>query len=59
MFLSHQHIVECWGLFCDTDNVYLIMEPALDGQLFKYMRQKKHLEENEAASLIRQLCFGV
>jgi serine/threonine protein kinase len=58
-FLTNPYIIEMWGIFCDAQNMYLILEPALDGQLFKYMRMKKYIPENEAAGLIKQLCIGV
>lgn len=59
MYLSNPHLIELWGIFSDSTNVYLIMEPALDGQLYKYMKQRRQLNESETASLIKQLCVGV
>lgn len=49
MYLCSNYIVELWGIFSDKDNVYLILEPALDGQLYKYMKQKGQLDEEETA----------
>ena len=59
MYLNDPYIAALWGIFNDEQNVYLIMEPALDGQLYKYMKQRRQLNEDETASLIKQLCYGV
>lgn len=59
MYLCSNYVVELWGIFSDKENVYLVLEPALDGQLYKYMKQKGQLDEEETAELIRHLCLGV
>ena len=59
MYLTSNYIIELWGIFSDNENVYLILEPALDGQLYKYMKQRGQLDEEETAEFIRHLCEGV
>ena len=44
MYLNHPNIVKLYGFFCDTENIYLIMESCLDGQLFKLMKDRKNFE---------------
>ena len=41
MYLNHPNIVKLYGFFHDSENIYLIMESCLDGQLFKLMKEKK------------------
>ena len=47
MYLNHPNIVKLYGFFHDQDNIYLIMESCLDGQLFKLMKERKNFEESE------------
>lgn len=59
MYLKHCNIVSLYGMFDDEENVYLLMEPCLDGQLFKYMKACRQIPEQESVNLIRQICRGV
>ena len=46
--LDHPHIVKLYHAFEDSENVYLILEYAPNGNLFFYLKRKKKLDERES-----------
>jgi aurora kinase A len=45
--------------FEGMDHSYIVMEYASAGSLYKYIRQKSFLDENEASIYFIQTCLGV
>jgi serine/threonine protein kinase len=45
-----------YGFFDDAANIYLIMEVATDGQLFKQLKKHEPMPEPKIASIMRQIC---
>jgi serine/threonine protein kinase len=37
-FLDHENIIKLYGFFHDDDNIYLILEYAPDGELYKELK---------------------
>ncbi len=55
--LDHPNILKLYGYFWDAKNIYLILEYATDGELYKLMKTKKNkrFREKDVSSFIRQL----
>lgn len=48
-----------YGFFDDDQNIYLIMEAATGGQLFKHLKKHQSMPEPKVASIMRQVCQAV
>jgi len=54
--LKHPNILRLYGWFHDSENVYLILEYALNGALYKELNRKGHFSERQAATVILSYC---
>lgn len=50
--LRHPNILRLYGWFHDADRVFLILEYAHNGELYRELRMKGHLTENQAATVV-------
>ena len=57
--LDHPHVIKLHHYFEDKESVYLILEYAVNGSLFFYLRKKKKLAEEEAFIYFFQTCVGI
>ncbi len=48
-----------YGFFDDAVNIYLIMECATGGQLFKILKKHQSMPESKVAPLMRQVCQAI
>lgn len=55
--LRHPGVLRMFGYFHDKEKVYLILEYAAKGELYKILMQKERFEDREAAGYIRQLTY--
>lgn len=62
-FLNHPNLLKMYGCFSDHDSVYLVLENALGGNLFRELRQEvpfrsiqKRFSEKKCAVYLRQVC---
>ncbi|KAJ1387690.1 Serine/threonine-protein kinase, active site [Sesbania bispinosa] len=53
--LRHPNILRLYGWFHDADRVFLILEYAHNGELYRELRKKGHLTEKQAATYILSL----
>ncbi|KAE9619718.1 hypothetical protein Lal_00038116 [Lupinus albus] len=53
--LRHPNILRLYGWFHDDERVFLILEYAHNGELYKELRKQGHLSENHAATYILSL----
>lgn len=53
--LHHPHIIRLFGYFHDRTNIYLVLEYAEQGELFKKLDADKGFTESQAANYIIQL----
>ncbi|RKP10390.1 kinase-like domain-containing protein [Thamnocephalis sphaerospora] len=53
--LRHEHILRLYGYFYDETRVYLILEYAGRGEMYKVLKTKGHFEEADAAKYIAQM----
>ncbi|KAK7267648.1 hypothetical protein RIF29_20326 [Crotalaria pallida] len=53
--LRHPNILRLYGWFHDADRVFLILEYAHNGELYKELRKRGHLSEKHAATYILSL----
>lgn len=53
--LRHPHILRLYGYFYDDSRVYLILEYAPRGELYKELKKENRFEDQRAATLIFQL----
>ncbi|KAK4787841.1 hypothetical protein SAY86_011674 [Trapa natans] len=53
--LRHANILRLYGWFHDNDRVFLILEYAHEGELYKKLKKQGHLTENQAATYISSL----
>lgn len=56
-YLNHPNIIKLYGVFHDDDNVYMILEYAPNGELYKEMKSKpnKRFSESQASQYIYQV----
>lgn len=57
--LNHPHITKLLHYFEDSHNVYLILQYAENGSLFRYLRRRKRFSEKEAFVYFFQTCLGI
>lgn len=57
--LLHPNIIQLFDNFEDDKNVYLIMEYAENGNLYKQMKKQGKFSEKEAFNIFSQTCIGV
>ena len=57
--LIHPNIIRLFGHIEDIDNLQLILEYAEKGNLFHYIRRRKHLTEEESFFFFTQVCIGI
>lgn len=53
--LKHPNILRLYGWFHDAERVFLILEYAHNGELYKELRKKGHFSEKQAATYILSL----
>lgn len=59
LFSNHPNVLKLYGFFHDEKKIYLLLELATHGCLFKEIRQKGRLEENLGSFYFRQVTSGV
>lgn len=57
--LNHPHVIKMDSYFEDREHVYLVLEYAEGGSLFKVIKKKRKLSEDEAFVYLFQTCLGV
>ncbi|CAF0742300.1 unnamed protein product [Adineta steineri] len=57
--VKHPNIVELLNRFCDDNYVYLILEYCSNGDLERYLQEKKTLSENETRNICKQVVEGL
>ena len=57
--LNHPNIINIYNIIENDSHFYIIMEYASKGDLFKYIVNKKRLDEKEAAYFYCQLIYGL
>ncbi|XP_014522452.1 serine/threonine-protein kinase Aurora-3 isoform X1 [Vigna radiata var. radiata] len=53
--LKHPNVLRLYGWFHDSENVFLILEYAHNGELYKELSRKGHFSEQQAATYILSL----
>jgi len=53
--LRHKHILKLFGYFHDDSRVYLILEYAPNGELYKQLQKEKRFDDAKASKYIAQL----
>ena len=59
MFTNHPNVLKMYGFFSDTTKIYLLLELATHGCLFKEIRKRNFCEENLASFYFRQVAGAV
>ena len=56
-YLDHKNIIKLYGFFHDDDNIYLILEYAPDGELYKELKStpNNRFTEEKTSKIIRQV----
>ena len=57
--LRHRNILRLYGYFYDAKRVYLILEFALKGELYKLLQKEKRFSETKAALYVAQLASAL
>ena len=57
--LDHPHVIKLHDYLEDTDHLYLVLEYAARGSLFRYMQKSGCLSEPRARHYFLQTCLGV
>ncbi|KAI8916100.1 kinase-like domain-containing protein, partial [Gorgonomyces haynaldii] len=57
--LRHPSILELYNYFEDAEYVYLVMELCENGELYKYLKQRDPLTEQETRGIMHQLVKGL
>ena len=56
--LHHDNILQLYGFFFDEKKVYLIMEYASGGELYKDFRRRKRYSERQSAVYVKQVAMA-
>ena len=56
--LEHPNIVNLYGFSADAENIYMLLEPCLEENLFKKM-QDQPLKEKEVKKYMKDICSAV
>ena len=56
---NHVNVIFVFDIIEDSDNYYIVMEYCKSGELFDYIVDKQHLDEDEASIFFYQLINGV
>ena len=59
MFLNHSNSVRMYTFFDDAENIYLLIEYCIEGQLYTLLKTKKKFEQEEAIPIIKDICEGL
>lgn len=57
--ISHNNIIKVYDVMADRENIYILMEYADGGNLFRYIRKKKRLSEREAYKFFVQIASAI
>jgi len=57
--MDHPHVIKLLHYFEDKENVYLILQYAENGSLFRYLKKKSRFKEEEAFVYFFQTCLGI
>lgn len=57
--LRHENILRMYGYFFDAQRIYLILEFAPGGELYKRLQQKGHFDEKTSAKMIVELASAL
>lgn len=57
--MNHPNIIKMYGYFDDSMNIYIILEVALGGQLYKQVKKGVSLGEPRIAVIMRQVVSAV
>lgn len=57
--VRHKHILRIYSCFYDAGRVYLVLEYALKGELFRHLQKLGHFSESTSAKLIGQLASAL
>jgi len=58
-YLSHQNILKLYGYFWDEKRIFIILEYAKGGELYKHLKAKKRFDEDTAAKYILSLASAL
>lgn len=59
MFTNHPNVLKMYGCFSDQSKIYLLLELATHGCLFKEIRHRNYCEESLASFYFRQVAGAV
>jgi len=57
--LRHPAILRLYGYFYDANRIYIILEYAAKGELYKQLQEEKKFEEEKAAKYVAQLASAL
>ena len=57
--LDHPHVIKLWGVLACEKRVYMVMDYASNGNLFRFLVQKRGLSEPQAAKYFYQIASAV
>lgn len=57
--LKHMNILRLYGYFYDSKRVYLILEYAANGEVYKRLQQEKHFSIEQTKKWIRQVALAL
>jgi len=57
--LRHPNVLRMYGYFYDSKRVYLIIEYAQNGELFKLLRKSEKFDEKTSAKYVVQMCNAI
>lgn len=57
--LRHQNVLKLYGYFYDKTRVYIILEYASGGELFRELRDAGQFDEKTSAKYINQMCEAI
>lgn len=59
LHINDKNVIKLYNVFSDKDNIYLLLEPMIEGDLFNIVRKHHHLSEKNVSKIVLNVCKGV
>ena len=58
-YLNDPFITHLYGVFSDDKNLYMLLEPLLDGNLWSIKKKHHRMSERTVSQILKSICRGV
>lgn len=59
LHLNDKNVIKLYHVFSDQNNLYMVMEPMIEGDLWNLTKKQHHITEKNTKKIITNICKGV